>query len=71
MQEYINHFTVLINCSPQVVPLPLDLHEDLISEESVTIALMFPSESLGIFRPKLVAPQANDLIADSHAPLGQ
>ena len=32
---------------------------------------MLPSQSLGIFRSEFVAPEANGLVADGHAPLGQ
>ncbi|MFT6056459.1 MAG: hypothetical protein ACJAS2_000734 [Pseudohongiellaceae bacterium] len=40
LQEHINDLTVLINGSPQVVPLTLDLHEDFIYEERISISLM-------------------------------
>jgi hypothetical protein len=37
LQEYINHFTVLICRPPQVVPLTLNLHEYFIDEKCITI----------------------------------
>jgi hypothetical protein len=43
LQEHINHFTVLISGSLQVLPLTLDLHEDLVNEERIAVSLMFSS----------------------------
>jgi hypothetical protein len=50
--------------------LSLDLNEHLINEESVTISLMLPSQTLSILWSKLITPQANGFIADRDAPLG-
>jgi hypothetical protein len=63
LQEHISHFTVLINGSPQVVLLNMDLHEDFINEERISIFLMFSSQPLSILRPELVAPQTNCFVA--------
>ena len=41
LEKYIHHFTVLINGSPQIMLLSLDLHEYLINEESITILDVF------------------------------
>ena len=49
---------------------PLNLNEHLINEEGVTISLMLPSQSLGIYRSKLITPKADSLITDLDAPLG-
>lgn len=49
--------------------LPVDLNKSLINEESVSVSLMFPSQSLGIFRTKIVAPQPNGFIAHINATL--
>jgi hypothetical protein len=48
---------------------PLNLNEHLITEEGITISLMFPSQSLGIYRSEFIAPEANGLIADGDTPL--
>ncbi|MFT6056477.1 MAG: hypothetical protein ACJAS2_000752 [Pseudohongiellaceae bacterium] len=56
LQEYINHLTILINGSPQVMLLTMDRHEDFIIEERISISLMFSSQPLSILRPELVAP---------------
>jgi hypothetical protein len=41
LQEYINHFSVLVYCTPKVVLLAINLHKNFIDEECVAIALMF------------------------------
>ena len=56
LQEYINYFTVLVDSSPQVKALILDLHKDLINEERIAVALMLSSQSLGVLRSELIAP---------------
>ena len=69
LQEYINNLTILIHSTPQIVLLPLDLNEHLINEESIAIALVLSSQSLGIFRPEFIAPQTNGFIANLNATL--
>ena len=51
--------------------LAVDLHEDLINEESVSVAWVPTLQPFGISRSKLDAPQTNRLIADGNPPLGQ
>jgi len=69
LQRYINHFTILVNGSLKVKLCPVNLNEHLINAESVAVALASSSQSLSIFRTKLIAPQANGFIADGDAPL--
>jgi len=40
LEKHNYYITILINRSPQIMLLPLDLHEYLINEESITIALV-------------------------------
>ncbi len=40
LEKHINHFTILINRTPKIVLLALDLHEHFIDEEGITIALV-------------------------------
>jgi hypothetical protein len=47
--------------------LSLDLNEQLINEESVTISLVFSSQPLSILRPKLIAPKTNSFVAHLNA----
>ena len=70
-QKHINHFTILIDRTPKIVLLALDLHKDFIDEEGIAIALMPALQSPRIPRPKLDAPQTNRLIADDNAALSE
>jgi len=37
----INNFTILVYRAPQIMLLPLNLHEDFINEECIAISLLF------------------------------
>ncbi len=41
LQVYINHFAILVNSSPEIMLFAIDLYEDFIDEEGITIATMF------------------------------
>jgi hypothetical protein len=56
LKKYVHHFTILIDRSPQVMLLTMDLHKDLINEERIAVALMLSSQSLGVLRSELIAP---------------
>jgi len=56
LKKDINHFTILINRSPKVMLLTLNLHEYFVNEERVAVASVLPSQSLSVLRPELVAP---------------
>jgi len=71
LQKNINHFTVLIDRTPEIVLLAPDLREDLVDEESVAIALLVAFQPFGILGAKFDAPKTNGLITDSDPPLGQ
>ncbi len=71
LEKHIDHFTILIDRTPKIVLLALDLHKDFIYEEGIAIALVPTPQSCGVFGSKLVAPQTNRLIADSNPALGQ
>ena len=59
LKEYIDHFTILVYCSPQVMLFALNLDEHLIYEESITISLMSSTQSGCVFRTELVTPQSD------------
>lgn len=53
------------------MPLPIDLHEHFINVKRIAEASVLPLQAPGVFRPKLVAPQANGLIAYRDSPFSQ
>jgi hypothetical protein len=49
----------------------IDLYEDFINEECVTITAVFPFQALYIFGTELDAPQPDGFVADDDSSLGQ
>jgi len=45
LQENINHFTILIHRSPQIILLSVDFDEDLINVERITITSVLSLQS--------------------------
>ena len=56
---------------PQIVLLAIDLDEDLIEVEGVTITTVRSFQSLRIENSKLDAPETNSLVADGDTSLSQ
>ncbi len=55
----INYFAILIHSAPQIVLLTLNLHEDFVDVESVSVALVSTFQPSGISGAELDAPKAN------------
>ena len=51
--------------------LAIDLYKDLIDEEGVAVASVFPFQSSGIQSTELDAPEPNRFAADNDASFGQ
>ena len=49
----------LIDCPPVIMLLATDLHEDLINEEGIAVALVLSLQSSGIFGTEFDAPEPN------------
>lgn len=71
LQEYIDHIAILVNSSPQVVQLAINLHEDLINKESISVPLVFALQTPGVLGTKLVAPQTDRFMTYHDATLSQ
>lgn len=63
LQKPIDHLSVLINSSPQVLLLTLDFHEHFVDEKCISKSLMSTLQGFDVFGSKLVTPQTNKLIA--------
>ncbi len=63
MNVTTTHYSVLINSSPQVLLLTLDLHEHFVDKKCISKSLMSMLQALDLFGSKLVTPQTNRLIA--------
>ena len=67
LEKYINHLTILVYGSPQVVLLTVDLHENFIDEEGITIASVLSFQSACINGTELDTPQADRFAANRDA----
>jgi hypothetical protein len=70
LEKHIYHFTILIDCSPQVVLLTVDLYKYLVNIKSIAVAPMPSLQAPGIFRSEFDTPKANCFAADSDSSLG-
>ena len=71
LQKHIDHLSVLINSSPQILPLTADLHEYFINEKNIAETLVPTLQPAGILRSKLVTPQTNSFITDGNSTFSQ
>jgi len=56
LEKYINNFTILIYCSPQIMLLSINLDEYLIDKKCISLSLVLTFQSGGILRSKLITP---------------
>lgn len=71
LDQNIQDVAILIHCSPQVVPLPMDGEEDLIQVPFVTTARATTAQFIGVGLPKLETPLPNRFVRDDDPTLRQ
>jgi hypothetical protein len=71
LKIHINHISILVNGSPQIMLLTIDLYEDFIDVEGITLASVLALQSTSINSYKLDAPEADRLASDSDASFSQ
>jgi hypothetical protein len=71
LQKHIDHFTILVDRTPEIVLPTPDLHEDLIDKEGISVALMYSPESPDVLGSKLDAPEPNGFVGDRAPSRGQ
>ena len=62
--------TVLIDCTPEVMMLPLDREHHLVEMSFVPALRLFPAKFIGISLAELQRPLSNRLVCDDDAPAG-
>ena len=67
----VENISILIDCSPQVELLTLNLHEDFVYVPDVTAPPKFPSNLPSVFCPELRAPEPDRLVGDDDSTLGE
>ncbi len=51
LNQDIDHISILINGTPEIVPLPLDHHEELVQVPGVSQLSLLPPEIPGVVGP--------------------
>ena len=69
LEKNINNFTILINCSPEVMLFTFNPDENLINEECIAISLVPSLQTGRIFWTKLNTPQSDRLVGDIYLAL--
>jgi hypothetical protein len=64
LQENVYHVSVLVDGTPEILPLTLDCHEEFIQVPDVAQATLPVPEYVGVFGTELSAPLSNGLIGD-------
>ncbi len=62
LDENIDHFTILINGTPEILALASDRDEDLVQVPRVAEATLPTLQATSVFRPELVAPKSDGFI---------
>jgi hypothetical protein len=64
LEIHINHFSILVYCSPKVMLLAIDLHEHLVDEEGIAIPSVLPLQSSSVWSSEFSAPHLYGFVAD-------
>src|SRR5438270_12615066 len=70
LNQNIEHNTVLIDCSPEIVSDAVDLEKNFVEVPLITASSTSSSEAIGILFAELIAPTPDRLVADQHSASG-
>jgi hypothetical protein len=71
LQVHINHFSVLVDGSPKITLLAIDLHQDLIDEQGIAETPMLSFQATCINGTEFDAPETDRFSANSDASLSE
>jgi len=71
LQIDIDHFSILINSTPQILLLAIDLHEDFIDVERIAVTTVPLFESTSVSSTELNTPESDGFVADTNASFGE
>ena len=71
LDEDIDDISVLVDSPPEILPLALDRHKELVQVPGVAQATFPPLELSSVLRPELPTPLANGFVGDDDPPLGE
>ena len=67
----IDHFSILIHSTPQILLLAIDLHDDLIDVERIAVTTVLLFESTSVSSARLDTPESDGCVADTNASFGE
>ena len=71
LEKHIDHLAILVNGPPQVLLFAIYLHKHFVDVKCIAEPLMPTSQSFGILKAELIAPQTNRFIAYGNTALSQ
>jgi hypothetical protein len=71
LNEDVDHIPILVDSPPKIVPLALDVHEELVQVPGVSHATLPTSEVPCVLRSELPTPLPDGLVGDDDPPLRQ
>ncbi len=69
LHQYINEITILINGSPEIMPLAMNVYKYLIHIPSITVLTGISLQTFAIYTPEFSAPRTNCFITDRNPSL--
>ena len=67
LEIYVNHLTILVDCPPQIMLFAINLYEDFIDVEGVTVALMLSFQTARLYCAEFEAPETDRFVRDGNA----
>jgi hypothetical protein len=71
LDENIDHVTIFVDGTPEILSVASDRNEDLVQVPRVTQPTLTPLRSASIFRAELEAPKPDRLVGNRDAALGE
>ena len=71
LDEDVDHVAVLVNGTPEIVLLTLDVYEEFIQVPRITQATLSPLEPTCLLRAELLTPLSDGLVGDYYPSLCQ
>jgi hypothetical protein len=71
LEKHIYYFAILINSSPEIMLLTIDLYEHFIDKECVAVSSVLSLQTPCIFGTEFNTPQSDGFIADSDTSFGK
>ncbi len=71
LNQDVDHVSILVHSPPEVMPLPLDVHEEFVQVPDISQPSLPAPQSAGVFGSELPTPLPDGLVGDDDASLRQ